>query len=204
MKAFSKVGLLVAVALLASAAIAASAQAVDINPPDTEITGIADNPTLNYGSNVVTCDSGFATGTTPSSGAVVNVDIDFDEPCSLQPVNLQATADCNDGALTELTATNATTNDGEVTELLSGFQCRVVVAGICTLTVNPQTLSANNDADLIGEGTTPGTPSGNEAIDADVDVLVNNNNSLCGPVPSGTGGFAGVYEIQDGVPLRFD
>jgi hypothetical protein len=196
MKGISKVGLLLAVALVACAAVAASAQAVVINPPGTTITGIADDPILNYGEQTVTCDSGFATGTTTDPASdTVNVDIDFDEPCDLQPVNLSATTDCNDGNFTALKALNATTNDGEVDALLTGFQCRVVVLGVCTLTVNPQNLSANNDADLVNEN----SPTDDEAIDADVDVLVNNNNALCGPVPSGTGGFAGLYELDEKV-----
>jgi hypothetical protein len=200
MKGISKVGLLLAVALVACAAVAASAQAVVINPPGTTITGIADDPILNYGEQTVTCDSGFATGTTTDPASdTVDVDIDFDEPCDLQPVNLSATTDCNDGNFTRLRVSDAITNDGLVVELLPGFQCRVVVAGVCTLTVNPQKVIIinNSDADLINEGS-----NGSEAIDMDVDVVVNNNNALCGPVPSGTGGLAGLYELDTAV--RFD
>lgn len=197
MKAFSKFGLLLAVALVACAAVAASAQAVEINPPGTAIHGVADDPTLNYGDQVVTCDTGTADGTTsdPASDTVF-VDIDFQEPCNLQPVNLSATTTCDDGEFTELQATDATLDLGQVNELHPGFECRVVVLGICTLTVDDQVLpfmGGSNSANLI---------SGGNAIDADVDVEVFNNNNLCGPTPSGPGGFAGVYELD--TTISFD
>jgi hypothetical protein len=194
MKKASKFGLLFAVALVTCAAFAAGAQAVSISPDNTTITGTADDPTLNYGTRVVQCDSGTATGTTGQDSAVVFVDIEFQEPCSIQPVGLDATAECNDGEFTELEATDGNTNQGIVDELHEGFQCQVVALGVCTLTVGPQDLTANNDADLLNEGS-----GGSEAINADVDVTVTNNNSLCGPVPSGTGGFAGVYALDTAI-----
>jgi hypothetical protein len=194
MKKASKFGLLFAVALVTCAAFAAGAQAVSISPDNTTITGTADDPTLNYGTRVVQCDSGTATGTTGQDSAVVFVDIEFQEPCSIQPIGLDATAECNDGEFTELEATDGNTNQGIVDELHEGFQCQVVALGVCTLTVGPQDLTANNDADLLNEGS-----GGSEAINADVDVTVTNNNSLCGPVPSGTGGFAGVYALDTAI-----
>jgi hypothetical protein len=194
MKKASKFGLLFAVALVTCAAFAAGAQAVSISPDNTTITGTADDPTLNYGTRVVQCDSGTATGTTGQDSAVVFVDIEFQEPCSIQPIGLDATAECNDGEFTELEATDGNTNQGIVDELHEGFQCQVVALGVCTLTVGPQDLTANNDADLLNEGS-----GGSEAINADVDVTVTNNNSLCGPVPSGTGGFAGVYDLDTAI-----
>jgi hypothetical protein len=200
MKAFPKFGLLFAVALVACAAVAASAQAVSISPDATPIEGIADDPTLNYGEQEVTCDTGTANGTTGTDSPTVFVDIDFQEPCGLEPLGLGATTTCDDGEFTELEATDGTANLGEAVELHPGFECTVVVAGICTLTVDDQTLpfsGGSNSANLINEGS-----NGDEAIDADVDVEVFNNNSLCGPVPSGSGGFAGVYELD--TPVSFD
>jgi opacity protein-like surface antigen len=203
MNAFSKLGLLLAVALVACAAVAASAQAVVINPAGAQINGLATEPTLNYGEQVVTCATGTATGTLsdPASDTVF-VDVDFQEPCDLQPVNLSATADCANGEFTELQATDATDNLGQVNELHPGFECTVVVLGICTLTVDDQELpfmGGSRSANLLGEGGDPG----DEAIDADVDVEVFNNNALCGPTPSGSGGFAGVYEL-DNPDISFD
>jgi hypothetical protein len=196
MKAFSKLGLLLAVALVACAAVAASAQAVSISPDNTAIEGVADDPTLNYGEQVVTCDTGTATGTTGTDSPTVFVDIDFQEPCGLEPLGLAATATCADGEFTELEATDGTANLGEAVELHSGFSCTVVVAGVCTLTVDDQTLpfgAGSNSANLLNEGTASST------IDADVDVEVFNNNSLCGPVPSGSGGFSGDYLLDTAI-----
>jgi hypothetical protein len=197
MKKASKFGLLFAVALVTCAAFAAGAQAVSINPDNTAITGTATTPTLNYGTRVVSCATGTATGTTGQDSAVVFVDIEFQEPCSIQPVGLSATAECADGEFTELEATDGNTNQGIVDELHTGFQCQVVATGVCTLNVGPQDLplaGGTNDADLLNEGS-----GGSEAINADVDVHVTNNNTLCGPVPSGTGGFAGVYDLDTAI-----
>jgi hypothetical protein len=191
MKAASKGTLLLAVVAMACAAVTASAQAQTWNPDNTPFVLIADDPVFAG----VMCDTGTMEGTTGRDSGVVTVDIEFQEPCSLQGVDLEATTDCNDGEFTVLKALDANTNDGEVDEFLTGFQCTVVVTGVCTLTVGPQNLSSNNDADLINEGTE------DAALDVDVDMEVFNNNSLCGPVPSGIGTWAGLYE---GSPITID
>lgn len=198
MKAVSRFSLLLAVGLVTCAAFAASAQAVEINPAGTLITGTADNPTLNYGSQVVQCDTGTAIGTTgdPASD-VVDVEVQFQSPCSIQPVGLNASTTCANGDFTRLRALTSDTNLGEVDELLTGFQCQVVVLGVCTITVGPQQLpisGGTNAANLLNEGS-----NGSETIAADVDVNATNNNSLCGPTPSGTGGFAGNYVLDTAV-----
>jgi hypothetical protein len=54
-----------------------------------------------------------------------------------------------------------------------------------------------NDADLLNEGS-----GGSEVINADVDVTATNNNSLCGPVPSGTMGSFALYYLDE--PVSFD
>jgi hypothetical protein len=197
MKKASKFGLLFAVALVTCAAFAAGAQAVSISPDNTTITGTADDPTLNYGTRVVQCDSGTATGTTGQDSAVVFVDIEFQEPCSIQPIGLDATAECNDGEFTELEATDGTNNQGIVDELHEGFQCQLVAIGVCTLTVGPQDLplaGGTNDADLLNEGS-----GGSEAINADVDLFMSNDNTYCGPVPGGTGGLSAVYQLDTAI-----
>lgn len=58
MRVASRCGRLLVVALLAFAAAAANAQAVVINPPAAAFQGIAEDPTFNYGEQVVTCDTG--------------------------------------------------------------------------------------------------------------------------------------------------
>jgi hypothetical protein len=194
MKTVSKLGLLFAVSLAATAVLAASAQAVTISPDNTPVTGTANDPTLEYGDVVVTCDSGTAVGTTGQDSDVVDVDIEFQEPCDVS--GLEATTTCADGNFTRLRALDGNTNQGEVDELLTGFDCDVVVEGICNISVGPQNLSADNDADLLNEG------GANETIAADVDVFATNDNTLCGPVPSGTGNFTGNYVLN--ADITFD
>jgi hypothetical protein len=127
----SRLGSALAGALLIAALAAVGAQAVSISPDDTQLTGTADNPTFNYGTRVVQCDSATATGTTGRDSPAVFVEIEFQEPCSLQPVGLNATRECNDGEFTELEATTADTNQGVVDELHEGFECRLVMSGVC-------------------------------------------------------------------------
>jgi hypothetical protein len=76
----------------------------------------------------------------------------------------------------------------------------MAMGGVCAITIGPQDLplaGGTNDADLLNEGS-----GGSEAINADVDVTVTNNNSLCGPVPGGTAGLAAVYDLD--TPVSFD
>jgi hypothetical protein len=196
-RTFSEAGAALVGALLIATMAAGGAQAVSISPDVTTITATADNPTFNYGTRVWTCDTSTAIGATGQDSPLLFVDIEFQEPCSIQPVGLDATAECNDGEFTELEATDGTNNQGIVDELHEGFQCQLVAIGVCTLTVGPQDLplaGGTNDADLLNEGS-----GGSEAINADVDVTVTNNNNLCGPVPSGTGGLAAVYQLDTAI-----
>jgi hypothetical protein len=197
MKVATKLGLMLSVALMAAAALAVSAQAqVDINPDNTNITGTANDPTLDYEGTEVVCDSGTAIGTTGNNSDFVDVTLDFIEPCTVGG-SLNATADCGTNRDTRLRALTADTNQGEADELLAsqGFTCTVTVTGVCTITVGAQDLpitGGQNDADLINEG-------GASAINATVDVNATRSGSaLCGPA-SGVGGFAGVYDLNPDV-----
>jgi hypothetical protein len=196
MKSFSKVGLLLAVALMACAAFAVSAQAqVDINPDDTDILGTAEDPTLTYGSATVACDTGTAAGRTGIDSDTVDVEVQFFGNCNVS--GLAATVDCAEADVTRLRALDAIANTGEVDALLPGFLCTVNVAGICQITVEEQDLSTNNSANLLNEGS-----NGAETIDADVGVFAERTgSSLCGPA-SGNGGFQGDYVLD--TPVSFD
>jgi hypothetical protein len=195
MRAVSRCGRLLVIALLTSAAVAASAQAVVINPPGTAFEGIAENPTLTYGEQVITCATGTVNGTTSDPASdFVDVDVAFGAPCSIQPLNLGATVTCNVGEFTRWRALDPVNDTGEIDELLPGFGCDVVVTGVCTLEVPDQDLpvpGGPNRADLVF-----GT------IEVEVDLLVTNNNSLCGPTPDAVGLFSAVYELD--APIEFD
>jgi hypothetical protein len=203
MKRFSKLGLLVAVALLASATMAAGAQAqVDVNPDNTLINGTSseaasgEKPTLVYEGVTVVCDTGTAVGTTGQDSDIVDVEVDFFDNCNL--AGLAATVDCSGTA--RLMATDAINNFGIVDALNPGFSCVVSVAGVCTVTVLEQDLPSDVDgtpgsqrADLIGEGTS------NPDIDAEVDVEASRSGStLCGP-EQGDGRFTALYDMDTAV-----
>jgi hypothetical protein len=203
MKAFSKFGLVLTVALVSVAAFAVGAQAqneVDIEPDATLITGTASSPQLDYAGTLVVCDTGTAIGTTPAATDAVqdsvDVEVQFFGNCNVN--GLDATVDCAEADVTRLhglTHDRGPTNPelGEVEALLPGFRCDVVVPGVCTITVLDQTLPVSggiNTANLVNEG------QSNAFIDADVDVNATRaGSSLCGPA-SGVGGFTGDYALN--------
>jgi hypothetical protein len=199
MKALSKAGLLFAVALLASAALAVSAQAqVMIHPNDSDVFGEAANPTLDYQGTIISCGTGTATGRTGTDLDFVNLELEFFDGCGI--AGLGATVTCSDASGTQnefgtarLQALDAATDQGTVDRLNEGFLCEVVVAGICTVTVAEQELPVEggiSEADLVGAGTADPT------IPAAVDVnATRTGSSLCGP-SAGVGGFDGEYHVD--------
>jgi hypothetical protein len=83
-KTISTLGPPLAGAMLIAALVAVSAQAqVVINPDNTNITGIANDPSLDYEGTTVVCDSGTAIGTTGNNSDFVDVTLDFLEPCTV-------------------------------------------------------------------------------------------------------------------------
>jgi hypothetical protein len=181
MKASSKLGLVVVVAVLATAAVATAAQAVTINPDNTAVTGEADLPTLDYEGVPVICDTGTAAGTTGTdSDRITDLALEFFGNCGVAGV-LAAEVAC-DGTVT-LIAQDASTNSGTV-HLNEGFICEVTT-DLCVITVaGPQTTQDNNVT--LNETT--------DVLSARVDVAATNNgNEICGP-PSGTGSFSADYE----------
>lgn len=180
MKRFSKLGLLLVVALLATAAVAMSAQAQTINPDATAVTGEADFPTLDYEGVPVICDTGTAAGTTGTdSDRITNLALEFFGNCGVAGI-LPADVAC-DGTVT-LIAQSASTDTGTV-HLNEGFGCEVTT-DLCVITVaGPQTTQDNNVS--LNETT--------DVLSANVDVAATNDgNEICGP-PSGTGNFTADY-----------
>ena len=180
MKAVSKLGLLVAVALLAAAAVAASAQAVSINPDNTAVSGVSDNSNLSYGVAFVTCDNATADGNTGlDSDSVPDLVLAFDTNCAVAGVGPADVACAGD---VTLVAEDDTTDSGTV-NLNDGFECTVTTA-VCSITVaGPQTTQSGNTT----------LDEANDILSADVDVAATRSGSvLCGPT-SGTATFAADY-----------
>jgi hypothetical protein len=191
MKAYSKLGLLFAVALLASAAMAVSAQAQVIHPNNTAVSGVADTPTLDYEGTTIQCDTGTADGTTGTEQSFVDLELTFAGNCGIAGLGASVTCSTMDpltgagGA--RLTALDATTDAGTV-DLNDGFFCDVVVAGICTVSVDgPQNPDDSVSIAQLDEGA--------DTIDTNVDVAATRTgSSLCGPA-SGIGNFTGLYAV---------
>lgn len=176
----------------------ASAQAQVIHPNDTDVFGQAANPTLDYEGATVVCDTGTASGHTGIDVDFVNLELEFFGNCNVS--GLAATVTCTDASGTDngvgtarLQALDATTNAGTIDRLNTGFQCDVVVAGICTITVAAQELpipGGISEGNLLDEG------GADPSIDADVDVNASRTGStLCGPA-TGVGGFTGIYAVD--------
>jgi hypothetical protein len=184
MKAFSKLGLLLAVALLATAAVATAAQAETISPNNAHVTGEADFPTLDYEGVPIICNTGTAEGDTgTNSDRIVNLALEFFGDCGVAGV-LPATVDCS-GTVT-LIAQNDTPAGGTGTaDLNEDFLCEVTT-DLCVVTVaGPQSTQPDN---LSLDETA-------NQLSADVDVEASNNgNEICGP-PTGTGNFTAVYDV---------
>jgi hypothetical protein len=208
MKAFPKAGLLVVVALLATAAAATGAQAVSINPNGAQVTGLSNNSSLTYGVAFATCDTATAIGNIvhiPDDPATPDVDetvqdrisdlaLTFTDNCAIAGVG-PADVAC-EGTVT-LIADPAADDFGTV-DLNEGFQC-VVTTAICTVTVaGPQTTQPKNT--FLDEA--------NQVLEADVTVHATRTGSLlCGP-PEGDGAFTADYAITNNsdppVPVTID
>jgi hypothetical protein len=135
MKAFSKVGLVAAVALLATAAAATSAQAATFNPDNTAVAGTSSNLTLTYGGATIECPAVSFEGCTGlDSDRITDIPFQFEAPCSFG--GLEATTDCSD---TVTLIADPDADDTGAFELDEGFHCDFSTA-ICVITVAaPQT-----------------------------------------------------------------
>jgi hypothetical protein len=143
MKAVSRCGLPLVVALLATAALGASAQAVTWTPDNTAVSGAASNPTLNYDGLNIICATGTLDGATgQDSDTIDDASVDFFGPCTMGGAS--ASVECGDGASTvDLVAR---TNDppggtGDVA-LDPDFACVFTVPNVCSISLaGPQTAS---------------------------------------------------------------
>jgi hypothetical protein len=136
MKAFSKVGLLAAVALLATAAVATSAQAATFNPDNTKVSARSGGATVG----MIVCPSVALEGNTGlDSDSITDLVLVFDEPCSAGGQGV--TTDCS-GTMTLIADPDA--DDTGTGELNEDFQCTFTTA-LCTFTVaGPQESQPKN------------------------------------------------------------
>jgi hypothetical protein len=195
MKAFRRVGLLAVVALLATAAVATSAQAVSISPDNTGIHGLATNSSLTYGPAFISCNTATADGnTTLDSDRISDLALTFTDNCAVAGVG-PATVDCV-GDVTLIADPDA--DDTGTVELNQGFEC-VVTTTVCTVTVSgPQTTDPKNT--FLDEA--------NQVLEADVTVSASRTGSfLCGPA-AGDAAFTADYAITNdsdpNVPVTID
>lgn len=195
MKTFRRIGLLVAVALLATTAAATSAQAVTISPDNTGIHGLATNSSLTYGVAFISCDTATADGnTTLDSDRISDLALTFTDNCAVAGVG-PADVTC-DGTVSLIAHPDA--DDFGTVELNEGFQC-VVTTAVCTVTVaGPQETDPKNT--FLDET--------NQVLEADVTVHATRTGSfLCGPA-EGNAAFTADYAITNDsnpfVPVTID
>ena len=195
MKTFRRIGLLVVVALLATAAAATSAQAVTISPDNTGIHGLATNSSLTYGAAFISCNTATADGnTTLDSDRISDLALTFTDNCAVAGVG-PATVDCV-GDVTLIADPDA--DDFGTVDLNEGFEC-VVTTAVCTVTVSgPQSTQPKNT--FLDEA--------NQVLEADVTVNATRTGSLlCGPA-AGEGAFTADYAITNDsdppVPVTID
>jgi hypothetical protein len=169
MKGIPRVGLAV-VALLATAAMAASAQAVSINPDNTAVSGVSSNSSLSYGVAFVSCDNATADGNTGlNSDRISDLALAFDTNCAVAGAG-PATVDCV-GDITLI----ANGDDTFTVILNPGFQCDFTT-DICVITIaGPQTVQGRAVLD-----------EANDVLHVEVDLQATRiGSALCGPA-SGT------------------
>jgi hypothetical protein len=195
MKAFPKAGLLVVVALLATAAAATSAQAVTINPADTGVHFLSTNSSFTYGASFWTCDRATADGnTTTDSDRISDLALTFTQNCAVAGVGPIA-VDCV-GDVTLIADPDA--DDTGTVELNEGFQCVYTTATCAIVVEGPQTTDPKNT--FLDEA--------NQVLQADVVVTATRTgNILCGPA-EGDLLFRADYDITNdsdpNVPVTID
>ena len=180
MRAFSKVCLLATMALVASAAVATSSQAVSFNPDTTAVSGVSSNMNLSYGVAFYTCDNATMNGNTSlDSDRIPDIALAFDTNCSVAGVGSLDVSCVGDVTLLAEDAVN----DTGTLELNDGFECSFNTA-LCSITVaGPQTTQSEN---LSFDET-------NDVLSANVDFQATRAGSAwCGP-SSGTATFAADY-----------
>jgi hypothetical protein len=181
----SRCGVLLAVTLMASAAIAAGAQAQAVWSPDnTAVFGISEDPILAYEDTTIRCDSSTLSGATGVGSPILDLEQQFFGNCAVG--GFGATVDCAEAESLRLIALDPVDNTGTV-DLNPGYSCVVTVTGVCTISIDgPQSdvgvFVLDEAADVL-------------TIDVDDAAATRSGSSLCGPA-SGTALFAGDYQMS--------
>jgi hypothetical protein len=181
-KAF-KCGVVFAIALLGSAGVAASAQAVVWSPDNSLVVGNADDPMLWYEDGAIVCDLGTLVGATGNDSPLIdNAGMDFAGPCTAGAFD--ATVDCGDGGSTAdlIAETNDPPGGTGAFDLNDDFLCVVSIPGVCSIAFD----GPANGEFILDEG--------NGILSVEVDDLsaTRSGSSLCGPM-SGTGRLTAAY-----------
>jgi hypothetical protein len=147
MKAVSKTGLMLVVALASVCAIAASAQAVTITPAGTAVSASAANPTLTYAGVTFNCDSGTMVGTTrnPASSSI-SLTVSFQGNCRVGILGATVTCSGNLTLIANGLATSGTFN------LDPGFTCTINESGVCNIDIEGPQITGNSGT--LNEGAT--------------------------------------------------
>jgi hypothetical protein len=141
MKALPRLGLLVVLALVASACVVAGpAQATTIHPDSTKVSGQAGNFKLVYGVFSVACNTSTATGTTGVSSASLSLVVGFSDTSGGCPTNIMAVS-CTiaGGTMTfAATATGGGSGTAKLTIDSPGYTINCG-SGFCVITIAGQT-----------------------------------------------------------------
>jgi hypothetical protein len=135
MSASSRVGLVLAIALLLSAGGAVSAHAAHINPDDTGVFGVAQSPIIVYGGVTIVCPESTIGGT---SGSGVDPDIDVElqlgPPGECTANNTPVDIVCDGTVQIAAVDGDADTGTARPNE---GFECIVTVPFTCSIILGP-------------------------------------------------------------------
>jgi hypothetical protein len=169
MKARVKVALLLAAAVLATAAADVNAQAQSINPPGP-VSGIADFPQFEYGGSPIVCETGTLEGTADGTDRMSDVTLAFFGTCGVSGV-MSAEVACH-GTLSLIAIDPV--EDLATMHPNPGFRCDVTT-DLCVLSFQSPNVTPGPNTWLWGEG------SGDPKLDVYLELeVVNNGSEICG------------------------
>jgi hypothetical protein len=179
-------------AFIATASVAATAQAQVFHPNNTAVSGLeSSGATITYdGAAFLACGDSTLDGTTGVDSSTLDVSLTFQNDCTALG-GLPATVACT--GTVRLTALSSTTDSGSVS-LNAGFSCAITVPNLCTVTISgPQAAGTF----LLDEG------ADELAFDWDGVTGTRTGSATCGTA-TGTASFPEVYDIAPATNFRID